>query len=137
MEVKFNKCQTPLGELHLEDYPSEVVESFWDFLNNVPFIRWMVSPDRPLVSKLPRDDMGRAIIDVTKPPILEDADYFRQAALTWQETGKYTNLKPNSNPNSEFAKWVEQEVKRCWYGYVRESDGEWIPGDYYFFLIHN
>ena len=26
--VKFNKCQTPLEDLHLEKYPSEVVEQF-------------------------------------------------------------------------------------------------------------
>jgi hypothetical protein len=27
-----------------------------------------------------------------------------------------------------------EEVRRCHEGYVRESDGEWIPGDYYYFL---
>jgi hypothetical protein len=65
----------------LEQYPTEVQEQFFDFLNNVPFIKWLVSPDRPLVSELPRDDEGKAIIDVTKPPILENTDFFRPMAL--------------------------------------------------------
>ena len=112
--VVFNKCQTPLEELELGKYPAEVQEQFWDFINNVPFIKWMVSPDRPLVSELPRDEYGRAIIDVSKPPILEDSSFFRQTALMWQENGKYTNLRPNSNPNSEFGRWLREE--RRWIG---------------------
>ena len=110
--VVWNKCQTPLEDLHLEEYPQEVQEQFWDFLNNVPFIRWMVSPNRPLISELPRDEYGRAIIDVTKPPILEGSDYFRQTALEWEKNGKYTSLKPNANPNSEFGKWIREERRR-------------------------
>ena len=106
--VIFNKCQTPLEELELGKYPQEVQENFWDFMNNVPFIRWMVSPNRPLVSQLPRDEFGRAIIDVTKPPILEGSDYFRQSALQWQENEKYTNLRPNANPNSEYGRCIRE-----------------------------
>ena len=132
--VKFNKCQTPLEELKLESYPQEVQEQWWDFLNNVPFIRWMVSPNRPLISELPRDEYGRAIIDVTKPPILEGSDYFRQAALVWQETGKYTNLKPNANPNSEFGRWIREERRRGWDGLVNPETGMWVTGDYYWML---
>jgi hypothetical protein len=132
--IKFNKCQTPLEELHLEEYPTEVVEQFWDFLNNVPFIKWMVSPDRPMISELPRDEYGRAIIDVTKPPILEGSDYFRQTALTWQEIGKYTTLRPNSNPNSEFGRWIREERRRGWEGYVNPETGMWITGDHYWLL---
>ena len=116
--IVWNRCQTPLEELGLDKCPEEVQEQFWDFLNNVPFIRWMVSPDRPLISELPRDEQGRAIIDITKPPILEGSDYFRQTALIWQETGKYTNLKPNRNPNSEFGRWIREERRRGWEGYV-------------------
>ena len=134
MEVKFNKCQTPIEELHLEDYPSEVQEQFWDFLNNVPFIKWMVSPDRPMVSELPRDEFGRAIIDVTKPPILEGSDYFRQTAKVWQETGKYTALRPNANPNSDFGRWLLEEKRRGWEGFVNPDTGMWVTGDYYWML---
>jgi hypothetical protein len=132
--VVWNKCQTPLRELELDKYPQEVQEQFWDYLNNVPFIRWMVSPNRPLISELPRDEYGRAIIDITKPPILENSDYFRQTAKIWQDTGKYTNLKPNSNPNSEFGRWIREERKRGWEGYVNPENGMWITGDYYWML---
>ena len=48
--------------------------------------------------------------------------------------GTLTNLRPNANPNSEYGKWIREEVRRCFEGYVRESDGEWVTGDMYFFL---
>lgn len=132
--VIWNRCQTPLEELHLDQYPNEVIEQFWDFINNVPFIKWMVSPNRPLISELPRDEYGRAIIDITKPPILENSDYFRQTAKIWQDTGKYTNLKPNSNPNSEFGKWIREERRRGWEGCVNPETGMWVTGDHYWLL---
>nr|DAU82410.1 MAG TPA: Terminase large subunit [Crassvirales sp.] len=133
--VTFNKCQTPLEDLHLEKYPAEVQEQFWDFLNNVPFIRWMVSPDRPLVSELPRDDEGRAIIDITHPPILEDSDYFRPSALAYKANkGRYVLLRPNANPNSDFGKWLYSQRERGWNGYCNPATGMWVTGDYYWML---
>lgn len=133
--VKFNKCQTPLEDLHLEKYPAEVQEQFWDFLNNVPFIRWMVSPNRPLVSELPRDDEGRAIIDITHPPILEDSDYFRPSALAYKANkGRYVLLRPNANPNSDFGKWLYSQRERGWNGYCNPATGMWVTGDYYWML---
>lgn len=141
--VVWNRCQTPLDKLSVvvdekeimfKNTPQEVQEQFWDFLNNVPFIRWMVSPNRPKVSELPRDAYGRTIIDVTKPPILEDSQYFRQTAIQWQETGKYTTLKPNANPNSEFGRYIREERKRGWEGYLNPDTGMWVTGDHYWLL---
>jgi hypothetical protein len=141
--IRFNKCQTPIEELSVivddktikfKDSPQEVQEQFWDYLNNVPFIRWMVSAERPRISELPRDEYGRAIIDVTKPPILEGSDYFRQTAIEWQKNGKYTHLKPNANPNSEFGRWIREERKRGWDGFVNPDTGMWVTGDYYWML---
>ena len=132
--VRFNKCQSSLEELELNKYPQEVQENFWDFLNNVPFIKWMVSPERPLISQLPRDGQGKAIIDVTHPPILENSDYFRQTALTWQDEGKYTHLKPNANPQSDFGKWLKEETRRGWEGFLDPDTGMWVTGDYYWML---
>lgn len=134
MDIQFNKCQSSLEELELTKCPQEVQENFWDFLNNVPFIKWMVSADRPLISQLPRDSQGRAIIDVTHPPILENSDYFRQSALYWQETGQYTYLRPNANPQSDFGKWFSEEKRRGWEGYVDPETGMWVTGDYYWML---
>lgn len=133
--VKFNKCQTPVEELHLEKYPQEVQEQFWDFLNNVPFIKWMVSPNRPLVSELARDKEGRAIIDISHPPILENSDYFRPSALAYKKNkGKYTILRPNANPNSDYGKWLYGERERGWNGYCDPRTGMWVTGDYYWML---
>ena len=142
--VVWNKCQTPLDKLSciveekevmFKDCPKEVQEQFWDFINNVPFIKWLVSPDRPLVSELPRDEYGRAIIDVTHPPILENSDFFRRTALTWiNNNHKYTDLRPNKNPNSEFGRWFNEEKRRSWEGFVDPDTGMWVTGDYYFML---
>lgn len=129
----FNKYQSTPEDLNLESYPKEVQEQFWDFLNNVPYINYMVK-ERPRAKDLPKDDKGRIIVDITKPHILEDMDYFRPSALTYKQTGQYTTLRPNPNPNSEYGKWIREEIRRCYEGYVRESDGEWVTGNMYFFM---
>ena len=59
-------------------------------------------------------------------------DYFRPSAIHFQKYGCYTNLKPNANPNSEYGKWIREEIRRCYEGYIRKSDGEWITGYMYF-----
>ena len=130
---KFNEYQSTIEDLNLESYPKEVQEQFWDFLNNVPYINYMVK-ERPRAKDLPRDSKGRIIVDITKPHILEDMDYFRPSALAYKQYGKYTNLRPNPNPNSEYGKWIREEIRRCYEGYVRESDGEWVTGNMYFFM---
>ena len=129
-----NEYQTPFEYLGLENEPQEVLDQFWDCINNIPLVKNLISKDRPRAKDLPRDDYGRIIVDVTRPHILEDMDFFRQTAITFQKTGQFTHLKPNGNPNSEYMKWLREEVRRCIEGYVRPYDGEWITGDYYFFL---
>lgn len=132
--IILNEYQTPLEELGLEELDEEIQEQFWDFFFNVPFIQSLVSPTRKYARDCQRDEDGKIIVDITKPHILEDMDYFRPAAIHYQQNECYTNLRPNGNPNSEFGRWIREEARRCREGYVRESDGEWIPGDYYYFL---
>lgn len=132
--MEFNEFQSSLEDLNLDYQPIEVKEMFMDFISTVPYIQNLVSPDRKYARDLPRDDKGRIIVDITHPHILEDMDYFRPAARHFEKYGCYTKLRPNPNPNSEFFKWAKEEVRRCHEGYVRKSDGEWIPGDYYYFL---
>lgn len=132
--MKFNKYQTEVDEEYLDTLPLEVKEQFLDAINNIPFVRKMIAPDRPHAKDLPRDEEGRIVVDITEPHIIENTDYFRPSAIHYKMHGCYTKLKPNANPNSEYGKWIREEVRRCWDGYVRESDGEWIPGDMYFFL---
>lgn len=134
--VKTNSYQTQITEELLDLYPEEVREQFMDFIDTVPMLKWMIG-ERPRAKDLPRDEKGRIIVDVVHPHILEDMDYFRPAAKFYQENGCYTFLRPNSNPNSEYGKWFAEEVRRCRDGYIRESDGEWIPGRLYFFLNYS
>ena len=129
-----NKYQTKYSKEYLESLPKEVQEQYYDFITNVPYIQYLLSDNRPYARDLPRDEERKIIVDVTKPHILEDTDYFRPSAIHYQQYGCFTKLKPNANPNSEFGKWIREEVRRCWEGYVRPSDGEWITGDMYFFL---
>ena len=133
-DIVLNKYQTPISELGLDKQPQEVQDQFWDFFNNVPFIQSMVSPNKPRARDLTRDSEGKIIVDITQPHILEDIDYFRPSAIHYQKYGRFTDLRPNANPNSEFGKWIREERRRCLYGYIRPYDGEWITGDHYFFL---
>ena len=132
--IQTNRYQTPVTQELLDSLPSEVAEQLMDCLTSIQFIKNLISPDRLYYKDLPRDERGAAIVDITNPPILEDADYFRQAALHYQKHGCYTFLKPNSNPNSEFRKFWDEERRRCWEGFIRPSDGAWISGFNYWFL---
>ena len=131
--IQTNKYQTPVTREFMEEMSAESQADFLEFVTSIPYIKWMISPDRPHAKDLPRDEQGRAIIDVTRPPILDDMDYFRQAAKFYEENGCYTFLKPNPCPGSEYDRWFKEEVRRCREGYVRESDGMWITGKNYFY----
>lgn len=131
---KVNSINTPIEELELD---AELQEQFDTYFYNVPFIRALTSPNRKRAKDLPRDEEGKIIVDLEHPHILENMDYFRKAAITFEKTGKYTELKPNKNPNSEYYKWVKEEIRRCHEGLIRHSDGEWIPGNLYFFLNYS
>ena len=132
--MEFNKYQSTLEELKLDTYPQEVQDEFMENLMGVQFIQNLVSPNRPYPKDCPKDEEGRIIIDFSNPPIVEDTDYFRPTALFFKKHGALTNLRPNPNPNSEFGKWLREEIKRIWYGYTRESDGVWVTGDMYWYL---
>ena len=129
-----NKYQTELTEELMNTLPQEVQEQLLETLTTVEFVKRLISPNRPYARDLSRDEKGRIIVDITNPHIIEDADYFRQPALHFLKYGCYTFLKPNSNPNSEFRRHWDEEKRRCYEGYVRESDGEWVTGFNYWFM---
>ena len=135
--MEFNKYQTQLTDELLESLPQEVRDQLLDIINNVEFVRRLISPDRQYAKDRPRDDKGRIIVDLVNPHIVEDIDYFRPTAIHYQKHGCFTNLRPNANPNSEYGKWIREEKRRCWEGYVRESDGEWVTGYMYWFLNYS
>lgn len=132
--IEVNKYQTEITEDLLNSLPQEVQDQLLDCVNNIEFIRRLTSPSREHAKDRPKDAKGRIIVDLANPHILENMDYFRPSALYYKKHGVYTHLKPNSNPNSEYGKWIREERDRCWNGYVRESDGEWVTGYMYFYL---
>lgn len=136
-KIPMNKYQTELTEELVNSLPQEVQDQLFDIINNVEFVKRLISPTRGYAKDRPRDDRGRIIVDLANPHILEDMDYFRPSAIHYEKYGTFTNLRPNANPNSEYGKWVREERRRIWDGYVRESDGEWVTGYMYWFLNYS
>lgn len=136
-KIPMNKYQTELTEELVNSLPQEIQDQLFDIINNVEFVKRLISPTREYAKDRPRDDRGRIIVDLANPHILEDMDYFRPSAIHYEKYGTFTNLRPNANPNSEYGKWVREERRRIWDGYVRESDGEWVTGYMYWFLNYS
>lgn len=133
----FNKYQTKLTRELLEELPKEVKADLIEAIEHIPFILNMSSKDRRYASDCEKDEEGKIIVDITNPHILEDMDYFRPAALHYQKYGNYTNIYPSRAPNGAYKKFWKEEARRCREGYIRESDGEWISGYYYFYLNYS
>lgn len=133
-DIPVNEFQTKINKELLDSLPEEVVEQLLDVINNVEFVKRMIAPDRKRAKDLPRDERGRIIVDLANPHILEDMDYFRPMAIHYQKHGCYTFLRPNPNPNSEYRRLFDEEIRRCREGYVRESDGEWVTGYMYYYM---
>lgn len=136
-KIEMNEYQTELTEELVNSLPQEVQDQLFDIINNVEFVKRLISPTREHAKDRPRDDRGRIIVDLANPHILENMDYFRPSAIHYEKYGNFTNLRPNANPNSEYGKWVREERRRIWDGYVRESDGEWVTGYMYWFLNYS
>ena len=132
--IPTNEFQTVITKEFLSQYPDEVVEQFLEIINNVELVKRLISPHRKRAKDLPRDDKGRIIVDIANPHILENMDYFRQMAIFYEKYECYTFLRPNPNPNSEYRKLFDEELRRCREGYVRESDGEWVTGYMYWYM---
>lgn len=132
--IPTNEFQTAITKEYLSQYPDEVVEQFLEIISNVELVKRLISPHRKRAKDLPRDDKGRIIVDIANPHILENMDYFRQMAIFYEKYGCYTFLRPNPNPNSEYRKLFDEELRRCREGYVRESDGEWVTGYMYWYM---
>lgn len=141
--MELNKYQTPLDDALKKSVPKEVWQEVTEYVGSVQFIKNLIAPNRPYIKDRPvmkytkggitRDyEDGRKEVDLTNPHILEDMDYFRQRAIFFEKNGKYTNITPNSNPRSDYAQFWAQELRYWKYGMVR-PDGEWIPGELYFY----
>ena len=139
--MNLNDHQTSLEEAKalFSEHPfeEEAYSDLIDFIESIEFIQNLIHSKRKKVSELDRDEYGRAKIDITNPPLFEDMDYFRQPAISYINTGKFTDLYKNGNPNSEYMKFWAEETRRCKEGYIRESDGMWLTGYNYWYLNYS
>ena len=129
-----NETQTQLSQEEFDGLSKYVRNELLEIVNKVDLVKQLIKPDRKKAKDLERDESGRIKVNIEEPHILEDMDYFRPLALHYEKHGTYTNLFPNPAPNSEYRKFWDEQIRRCKYGYVRESDGEWITGYHYFYL---
>ena len=135
--IEFNYTQSKLLDSSFKYLDSKSKGDFYEWLDKIELIKQLTNPYRPTAKDLPKDKHNKIIIDLEKPHILEDMDFFRERALYFLEHGCYTHLFLNPNPNSEYRKFWDEERRRFKEGLVRESDGEWIPGYYYFYLNYS
>ena len=150
----FNSVTSSLSEELLEGLDTISISELYEILEKVEFVSNLTNPNRKRVKDLERWDnpnlpaedevkkgdpyrklnpKGRIRVDLENPHILEDMEYFRPAARHFEEFGCYTKFSKNRDPDSDYMRFWAEERKRCLEGYVRESDGEWIPGYLYHF----
>ena len=79
--IEVNKYQTKLTDELLKDIPIEIQDQLFDIINNVEFVKRLISPKREYAKDRPKDSKGRIIVDLSNPHILENMDYFRPSAI--------------------------------------------------------
>lgn len=137
IETSFIECLQLKYQEDIRSKPTWLQAELLETIENIPFIYNLVKADRKRACDIHRDSFGRIIVNLTEPHVLENMDFFREAAIRYKETGRYTDLYPNPDPNSEYILFWKEEERRCIEGYVRPHDGEWITGYYYWYLNYN
>ena len=69
--ITMNEYQTELTEELINSLPQEVQDQLFDIINNVEFVKRLISPTREHAKDRPRDDRGRIIVDLANPHILD------------------------------------------------------------------
>ena len=66
----------------------EIIKNLEEYISTVSFIEHMISDEtvRGYARDKPRNSNGRITVDLTKPHILEDIDFFREKALFFQNS---------------------------------------------------
>ena len=106
MNIQMNKYQTPITQELLDTLPEEVQNGLLDVINNVEFIRRLISPNRQRACDRPRDDQGRIIVELSNHHILEEMYSFMSSYIHFRKYGCYTFVRLNSYPTSEYAQWI-------------------------------
>ena len=129
-----NEVNTSLSTETFNSFSENIRYELSDVLDKIILVQRMIDPNREKAIDKEKDNLGRVIVDITNPHILENMDYFRLPAIHFKEFGKFTNAYPNQHPNSDYVKFWKQETRYCIDGKVRNSDGEWVTGYHYFYL---
>ena len=148
--VNTNKVNTEFTDEMLDKLTREEKDTFLDYIFSIKFVQNLISPDRKYAKDIERyinpnvedkylikDPKGKIKINLGNPHILENMDYFRQSAIHYEKHKRYTLLMPSRNPYSDYVKFWNREIKRCWHGMIRPEDGEWITGYHYFYLNYS
>jgi len=146
-EYEFNQYQSELSLASIErafnakvgkEEPWTTEDVNWVYdqiandINTIIFLKNLVSPERRKAKDMPKDEDGKIIVDFAAPHILENMEYFRELAYKLDKEGKYTNYNKNPHPMSKYRRFWKEQIYQCFEDKVRE-DGEWIPGDLYWF----
>ena len=70
--IPTNEFQTEITKDFLLTLPEEVAEQLLDFVQNVEYIRNLISPSRRRAKDMPRDDKGRIIVDLVLGNLMEN-----------------------------------------------------------------
>jgi len=135
--ARFNEIQTELTPEFIKSLDKGVIAELEEILDSILFIYNLTRANRGRAIDAPHDKEGKVIVDVINPHILEDMDYFRQPAIHFERHKTYNFLAPNSSPNSDYFQFWKEETRRCRDGLIREYDGEWIPGSFYYYLNYS
>ena len=135
--IGVNRYTTAITEELKGSMPPELYGDLIDIMSSIHLVQALSKKNRKRAKDLPKDSTGRIEIDLENPHILEGMDYFRQAALHFEEHGKYTYHFPSKSKTSPYYQFWQQEVERCKYGLIRPEDGEWITGYHYFYLNYS
>ena len=93
-----NEFQTQITKELKESLDEEVFSNIIEFIESVPFVKALVSPNRPRVSQLKKKN-GRVIVDCENPHILENMEYFIKDRIHYEKHGYYTAAKFSHNQN--------------------------------------
>ena len=134
--MTYNKYQSTIDE-GCKGLPDEARNNVINALTEYLYLRNTVAIDRPTVIDLDKDEDGKVIIDFTNPHILDNMSYFTKARDLFKKKGRYTEAIKSKHKKSSWAQFWKEEGIKCLTYVINPDTGEWIPGDYYWYLNYS
>lgn len=134
--MELNDKQTPI-EYFEKKLPAEAYQNIYNAIQDYEYIRRLIGVNRLKAVDMPKDEDGCIQVDISNLHILEDMDFFRQPVLKFLKTQRYTEAIPSTHKKSAWATFWKEEAIKCLTRVINPTTGEWIPGDYYFYLNYS